>query len=86
VRETFVQNILHSSEGEAAVEVEAADRVKAAVKVSRLLLRCQGRRRGARPSSRCEGCCRGVEAAVEVSRPPSRCQGRCRSVEAAVKA
>jgi hypothetical protein len=46
---------LHSSEGEAAVEVEAADRVKAAVEVSK-------------PLSRCRGCRRGVEAAVEVSR------------------
>jgi hypothetical protein len=41
VRETFVQNILHSSEGEAAVEVEAADRFKAVVKVSKPLWRCR---------------------------------------------
>jgi hypothetical protein len=33
MRETFVQNILHSSEVEAAIEVKAAVRVKAAVEV-----------------------------------------------------
>jgi hypothetical protein len=42
VRETFVQNILHSS------EVEAAVRVEATVEVSRLLSRCS------RPPSRCQ--------------------------------
>jgi hypothetical protein len=59
--------------------------------VSRLLLRCQGLRRGveaavkaSRLLSRCQGRRQGVEAAVEMSKPPSRCGGRHRSVEAAV--
>jgi hypothetical protein len=35
--------------------------------------------------SRCQGCRRSIEAAVEVSRLLSKCQGCCRGVEAAVE-
>jgi hypothetical protein len=38
-----------------------------------------------RPLSKCCGCRRSVEAAVEVSKPPSRCRGPCRTVKAAVE-
>jgi hypothetical protein len=50
------------SRREAAVEV-----FEAAVEVSRLLSRCQGRHRGARPLWRCRSRRRSVKAAVEVS-------------------
>jgi hypothetical protein len=47
--------------------------------VSKLLSKCQ------RLLSRCQGCCRGGKAAVEMSRQLSRCRSRHRGVEAAVE-
>jgi hypothetical protein len=63
---------------------------KAAVEVSRPLLRCRGCYRTViaavkvfkaavevlRLLLRCRGCCEGIKAPVKVSRPPTRCQGR----------
>jgi hypothetical protein len=67
--------------------------VEAAVKVSWPLLRCQRRVEVEavvevlrRPRGRgVQGCCRGVEAAVEVSRPPSRCLSLLLRCDAAVE-